>query len=136
MKKTIMAAALTLLGTHAGGALADQFMPVTGNDVGVGESYWTAPISRGSGDAAVAEILINFATPQPNHGKGSKPFRSVIELLQLDCRLHLASLRYMSGFVEPGGKGQTVMYAEVPPAMKLPPPGSVWDTVVKYHCGK
>jgi hypothetical protein len=136
MKRSLMAAALTLLAAHAGVALADQFMPVTGNDVGAGESYWTDPIQRGSGDTAVAEILVNFATPQPNRDKGRPPFRSAIELLQLDCHLHLASLRYVSGFAEPGGKGQAVMYGEVPPAMKLPPPGSVVDMVVKYHCGK
>ena len=135
MKKTIMAAALTLLAAHAGVAQADQLLRVTGNDVGAGESYWTDRNPRGSGDAAVAEILVNFASPQPNREKGRPPFRSAVMLLQLDCRLHVASLRYISGFAEPEGKGQTVMYAEVPPAMKLPPPGSVFDTVVKYHCG-
>ncbi|AXW23042.1 surface-adhesin E family protein [Ralstonia solanacearum] len=133
LKKTFLLFVVPLtLSTSITVRAADTYVAMKGNDIPAGVSVvndkGTVPLVSDR----VARVVVNYEKPQQNqHGK---PYQSVVMGIQLDCQKGVFAVIQTNGFTEKWANGTGAFLQNLAPHMKAPVSGTVFDSVLKYHC--
>ncbi|WP_425953064.1 surface-adhesin E family protein [Ralstonia pseudosolanacearum] len=133
LKKTLLFLAIPLaLSTSISVRADDKYVALKGSDIPSGASVVTNDVSAPLGSDRLTRLIVNYDRPQPNpHGK---PYQSVVMAIQLNCPKGVYAVIINNGFTEKWANGTGVFLQNLLPHMKAPVSGTVFDSVLKYHC--